>query len=90
MMDTVGRFMAGLLSGAIYFLIFAVATWLGMKTVHLLPGRRSERTEIGMGCGAMLLWFAVVGFLLAPSAEVLKSYSCGKARDYDFCMDPPE
>lgn len=90
MIDGIGRAGASLLSTGVVVLIFIAAIWLGLKTSERLPQTQSENKQVAVGCALILLWFFVIGFILWPSVEALKSYSCGKADDYEACMDPPD
>lgn len=90
MMDSVGRFAAGFASTGLLIAMAAAAMWLALKTAKWLPKPRTETGEMGVGCFLMLLWFLALCLLFYPSIHVLKSYSCGKAKDYELCMDPPE
>lgn len=82
--------MASLLSVIVILAIFGAAMWLTVKTAERFPEAKTENRALGYGCLVFLVWFFVLGFLFWPSVEVLKSYSCGKARDYELCMDPPD
>ncbi|HQS70017.1 MAG: hypothetical protein B7Y36_08355 [Novosphingobium sp. 28-62-57] len=90
MIDTVGRFMAGITSVALTLALVAASAWLMSKVMARIPEQRTENRELALGCTIWLAFFLLLGLLFWPSIHVLKSYSCGKAEDYELCMDPPE
>lgn len=90
MIDTVGRFVAGFSSVGFTIALVALSAWAMSKIMARLPEQRTENRELALGCSIWLALFLLLSLLFGPSIHVLKSYSCGKAEDYEGCMDPPD
>lgn len=91
MIEGLGEFGAGVLSVVAMCAIMVASLWAALKISELLlPKHASEN----LGCFVVLSIAAVIFALLAlvfgPAIEMLESYSCRHAEDYELCMDPPQ
>lgn len=88
-MRWIGEFGAGLLVNGLYLGILFSSIWLAYKLTNRFVPEARERAGCALMAVLAVVFFIAIGLVFWPAIEVLKSYSCGSASDYEMCMDPP-
>lgn len=85
MVDTIGRFIAGLISGLLPLAIMLAAGYL----VDRIVSSRASSGKQTAGWAMILAWLAIVCILymfMAPTRNALRAASCKGADDFALCM----